>query len=188
MKMKTLLLAVLVAALQIGFLAWMIAGRATILRDGAEVALKTEPYDPRDLLRGQYVRLNYAISTLPVEHFRQTARSDLVEGAAIRVHLVAGPDGLWVSDQAAVGAGADGADRTWILGRISRGVTDYDNTVSVTYGIERFYAPETEAPEIEKRMRDGQASVVIAAIGRDGTVQIKALKQDSETLYTEPLY
>ena len=61
---RSILLAVLVAALQVGFLGWMIAGRAAILRDGAEALLKVEPIDPRDLLRGDYVRLGYEISRI----------------------------------------------------------------------------------------------------------------------------
>ena len=53
---KLLVAAVLLAFAQIGFLSWIIAGRAAILRDGQEVLLKVEPVDPRDLLRGDYVR------------------------------------------------------------------------------------------------------------------------------------
>ena len=49
--------AIAVAALQIGFLSWNIASRASVLRNGQEVLLKVEPIDPRDLLRGDYVRL-----------------------------------------------------------------------------------------------------------------------------------
>ena len=59
--------AVLVALAQIGFLGWIIAGRAAILRDGRQVLLKVEPVDPRDLLRGDYVRLGYDISRLPAD-------------------------------------------------------------------------------------------------------------------------
>ena len=47
---KLLAVAALLAVAQIGFLFWMIAGRAAILRDGRDVLLKVEPIDPRDLL------------------------------------------------------------------------------------------------------------------------------------------
>ena len=56
---KLIAAAAAVAVLQVGFLSWMIAGRAAVLRDGAEVLLKVQPIDPRDLLRGDYVRLGY---------------------------------------------------------------------------------------------------------------------------------
>ena len=68
MSGKKLVLAAIVLALaQIGFLSWMIAGRAAILRNGQEVLLKVEPIDPRDLLRGDYVRLGYEIRNVPVK-------------------------------------------------------------------------------------------------------------------------
>jgi uncharacterized membrane-anchored protein len=37
------------------------------LRTGTEILLKTEPVDPRDLFRGDYVTLNYEISTLDLD-------------------------------------------------------------------------------------------------------------------------
>ncbi|RUY82729.1 GDYXXLXY domain-containing protein, partial [Mesorhizobium sp. M7A.F.Ca.CA.001.10.2.1] len=65
---KRLVISALVLALvQIGFLSWIIAGRAAILRNGKEVLLKIEPVDPRDLLRGDYIILGYDISRIPVK-------------------------------------------------------------------------------------------------------------------------
>jgi len=37
------------------------------LRTGTEMILRIEPVDPRDLFRGDYVTLNYEISTLDLE-------------------------------------------------------------------------------------------------------------------------
>jgi hypothetical protein len=51
--------ALLSAVVLSAILGWMIADRAAILRDGREVMLITEPIDPRDMLRGRYMRLNY---------------------------------------------------------------------------------------------------------------------------------
>ena len=52
------------AAVLVGTLALHIEKRASILRDGREIVLRTEPVDPRDLMRGDYVRLGYT-STFP---------------------------------------------------------------------------------------------------------------------------
>lgn len=183
---RAVVLALVAAAIQFAVLAWGVYTRAVILRDGAEVVLKTEPVDPRDLLRGRYVRLGYAISSLPRELFPEADRKGIEAGDKVRVHLVAGPDGLWIADKAGVGAGADGADRTWILGEVSSAYED--GPVGVDYGVERFYAPEYLAQEIERNMRDGDVSSVVVAIGRDGTAQIKALRQGDSTLFVEPLY
>lgn len=183
---RALMLALLAAALQFGVLAWGVYGRVVILRDGAEVVLKTEPVDPRDLLRGRYVRLGYAISSLPLDLFDEAARKQIKPDDRIRVHLVPGPDGHWIADRAGLGAGADGADRAWIAGTVQHVLSE--DRVSVEYGIERFYAPEYLAPEIERNMRDGDVTTAVVAIGADGTPQIKALRQGESALFVEPLY
>lgn len=56
--------AAITALLQTGILYAAIEKRASILRSGAEVTLQTEPFDPRDLMRGDYVVLGYEISSL----------------------------------------------------------------------------------------------------------------------------
>lgn len=56
--------AAITALLQTGILYAAIEKRASILRSGAEVTLQTEPFDPRDLMRGDYVVLAYEISSL----------------------------------------------------------------------------------------------------------------------------
>src|SRR5690606_1773289 len=56
--------AVITALLQTGILYAGIEKRASVLRSGAEVTLQTEPFDPRDLMRGDYVVLGYEISSL----------------------------------------------------------------------------------------------------------------------------
>src|SRR5688500_14903150 len=59
---KSLLIVVL--ALQSIFLAGMAAWNELHLRSGTEILLETAPVDPRDLLRGDFVILNYKISTI----------------------------------------------------------------------------------------------------------------------------
>ena len=58
---------VAVALIQTAVLLSMVYERATILRTGTAVMLKTEPIDPRSLFRGDYVILNYDISRLSTE-------------------------------------------------------------------------------------------------------------------------
>ncbi len=50
---------------QCALLILMVADRMQILSEGTEVTLQTQPVDPRDLLRGDYVVLRYDISQLP---------------------------------------------------------------------------------------------------------------------------
>ena len=58
--MKTKLL-VLVLALQSAWLLGTAFTQERILRVGQLILLETQPVDPRDLLRGDYVRLNDAV-------------------------------------------------------------------------------------------------------------------------------
>ena len=56
-------LAVIIAiAFQLAALSWMALSREYILQTGDVVKIQTAPIDPRDLFRGDFVRLNYAMS------------------------------------------------------------------------------------------------------------------------------
>lgn len=183
--------ALVVAALQIGLLFSIIASRAAILRDGTEIMLKVEPIDPRDLLRGDYVRLGYGISTVPRALFQPLLTdADVVEGRGVVVRLARGSDGFWVptgaslADAAAIGATSGEVD---IAGRMEGAWSSDTDSIRVDYGIERFYLPEGEGREIEQDMRERSFSMLVA-VGGDGRAQIKAFFDGEKRLYDEPLY
>lgn len=182
--------AVIIAVLQIGFLAWTITTRAAVLRDGREVLLKVEPIDPRDLLRGDYVVLSYDISRLKPGLFGKLpdGNPDYTR-RTIWVALRKGPDNLFQPVKAALTrkelgdlAGDDvvirGETREWPN-------NDYD--IFANYGIERFYLPEGEGKQIEQDMRQ-RPFFVVASVDADGTAQIKAFKDGETTLFEEPYY
>ncbi len=58
-------LAVAVVVLQLGVLAFMAGEREWILRTGRTVFLRTAPVDPRDPMRGDYVRFDYELARIP---------------------------------------------------------------------------------------------------------------------------
>lgn len=189
---RRLIVSALVLSLaQFGFLGWMIAGRAAILRDGREVLLKVEPVDPRDLLRGDYVALGYEISALPVSLFTNVVEgteSDM--GAPVFVRLKQDADGYFRA------AAADlkpfetppAQNEADLRGRLTYGQIFYKETsINVDYGIGRFYLPEGEGLAIEKDMRV-RPFAIKAAISEDGTAQIKALMDGDKALYEEPFY
>lgn len=191
---RTLLLALLVAALQIGFLSWMIYGRAAIMRDGREVLLKVEPVDPRDFLRGDYVRLGYDIALLPSSLFSNPpteAQSAAAEPVLVR--LAQQSDGYWRPVSATVGdtptqpAQADQVDLRGMLNGYLSSNADGLGTVGVDYGIERYYVPQGEGLEIEKNMAIRPFGILLA-VADDGTPQIKALMDGDVKLYEEPPY
>ena len=65
MKQRVWLAAILVCLLQTGAIAALIVNRAMLVSQGREIILTVTPVDPRDLLRGDYVRLGYEISQSP---------------------------------------------------------------------------------------------------------------------------
>lgn len=189
---KLLVAAAILAVAQIGFLSWMIAGRAAILRDGQEVLLKVEPIDPRDLLRGDYVRLNYEIRELPVKLVENAPAGEfLSEDGPIFVRLGKDADGFWRPRSAVLGepsTKAAAAGEVDIRGTISGGRTlGPEASFSVGYGIDRYYVPEGEGRAIEADMRERPFGI-LAAVASNGTAQIKALMDGDTRLYEEPLY
>ncbi len=188
---KLILAALALALLQVGFLGWMIAGRAALLRDGREILLKVEPVDPRDLLRGDYVYLSYEISRIPTTLIADLPADGTAETAGrITVRLKQDGDGYWRAASAWLAAppSAAGPGEVDIVGRIAPGRSfGGDAAVSPAYGIERFYLPEGEGRAIERDMR-ARPFGIRAAVSKDGTAQIKALMDGERTLFAEPLY
>jgi uncharacterized membrane-anchored protein len=189
---RHLLQAALVSAFALAAVpAWMIVDRASILRDGTEILLKSEPVDPRDLLRGQYVRLNYpAISSLAGQLFELSGDDRIDRNATVFVRLEPGPDGYAKATEVAVGSSPPEPRDTgvWMKGGIGHDVVANSVYVLADYGIERFYAAEEIAPEIERQMRADVVTDILVAVAPDGRAQIKALRQRDRTIYTERLY
>ena len=64
------------AVIQLALIAAMVIDRASVLREGKEIALQTRPVDPRDFLRGDYVVLSYDISAIPAGELRKHETKD----------------------------------------------------------------------------------------------------------------
>jgi uncharacterized membrane-anchored protein len=188
---KLLVAAVVLGLAQIGFLSWTIVGRAAILRDGKEVLLKVKPIDPRDLLRGDYVRLGYEIGDIPLNIISNAPAAEFVtEDGPIFVRLAKDADGYWRARSASLGepAGTPGAGEVDIRGTIRGGLTlGPEASLGVAFGIDRYYVPEGEGRAIETDMRERPFGI-LAAVAGDGTAQIKALMDGQTKLYEEPLY
>lgn len=183
--------AALVAVLQIGFLASMITGRAAVLRDGREVVLSVEPVDPRDLLRGDYVTLSYNISRVPAGLFPEPPAQEDDEGRrTVFVRLKPDENGIFQPVAARYGERPEGApaqDEVDIRGLTRSRWASGTHSISVRYGIERFYVPEGEGRAIESDLRERTFRMKVA-VGEDGAAQIKSFHDGETMLYAEPLY
>ncbi|OJX99067.1 MAG: hypothetical protein BGP07_03100 [Rhizobiales bacterium 63-22] len=178
--------AVAAALLQSGVLYAGIERRASILRSGREIVLQTEPVDPRDLMRGDYVALGYDISSV--------MRKDIAgkpEGDSRTVYVAVKPDanGIWRFSRAAFRPFDDlAADEVQLRGRSAYPISDEtDAKIWLTFGIERYYVPEGQGHPIEDSERAHRITAVVA-VNAAGTAVLKALREDGRQLYEEPLY
>ena len=185
------MLAAAVALAQIGFLSWVILGRAAILRDGQEVLLEVRPVDPRDLLRGDYVVLTYNVTTIPTETIENLKDDEAAPRTRpIFVRLREGENGIWQPVAASffhppVAALQDGD--VDMRGMVQPYWSPDSVSVDVDYGIERFYVPEGEGRAIERDMNVRPFRMKVA-VASDGTAQIKSFHDGETMLYAEPLY
>ncbi|OJF89935.1 GDYXXLXY domain-containing protein [Pararhizobium antarcticum] len=186
---RPLFAAILVAVLQTAFLGYMIESRASILRNGTDVLLKTVPIDPRDLLRGDYVILAYDISSIPADKVTGGYPTEATD-ARMSVRLEKQPDGFWIVSEAAF---ADLAPKTGTIVANTQPFYYYPTpdapnaAIGVDYGIERYYVPEGEGLVLEEA-RNASALSVTARVDEEGRMQIRLIAVDGKPLYEEPLY
>ncbi len=188
LKMPPLIAAVLVAGAMTTVLGLQIEGRALILRDGAEVMLKTTPVDPRDLFRGDYVVLNYDISTIPTALVVGPVPQSYTK-ARMWVRLKPDAEGLWTVAEASF-VDLPRSEGSVVLQSLPVHVFDQPSTGGayvVDYGLESYYVPEGEGLAIEEA-RDNSKVTVAVRVSPDGEGQIRALLVDGQQVYSEPLY
>ncbi len=179
--------AIIVAGLQTLILGYIVQSRASILEHGAQVLLKTAPIDPRDFLRGDYVVLNYDISTIPVSTLTGGIPAQAGE-QTLWVRLKRQSDGFWGIAESSFRQLPAASDAVVLksLPFYSYG-PDNGGTFRVEYGIERYYVPEGEGKPIDEARNDGIVSIA-ASVSSSGTAQIRSLVIDGKPVYEEPLY
>jgi uncharacterized membrane-anchored protein len=173
-------LLIIAIAFQVLVLVFIAGKREFIAATGTVAYLRTAPIDPRDLFRGDFVRLRYEASIVPLAR----ASTDIAEsmkkrtyGATVYARLVLDEGGLAeVTDLSTIKP----ASGHFLKGRLSppwqfgRAVP---YTAAVAYGIEAYYVQEGSGLEIEKQQgtRDTiQTPLEMeVAIGADGTAVIR---------------
>ncbi len=177
------------ALIQCAILGYMIQSRASILKNGTEIVLKTEPIDPRDLLRGDYVTLGYSISQFAATEISGDFNTFLDEATPVYVALKKDDDGSWQKSRVSITRISDlKPDEILIAGRSISGFSPQtSDNVRVNYGIERFYVPEGEGKPIEEAQGERRIDAVLM-VDANGRAQMKALRDNGVALYEEPLY
>lgn len=124
MKSNTRLIIGLVILL--GIISVFISYLSWPLLTGKTIVLATRPIDPFDILRGQYIQINYEISNLPA--ILEAKKNDLVY-----IILKEDENGIWRYQEASLTVPKD---KTFIRGKIT---SIYNNQISVEYGIEQYF-------------------------------------------------
>jgi uncharacterized membrane-anchored protein len=187
----------LLAILDLGIPLSVLASRAAILRDGTEVKLELTTRDPRDLFRGEYSQLVYAIgdlANLPATD-EERARCPTVRpecttenGQAVFVVLTPAGDGIYRAAQASQTEPAAGT--LFIRGKVRYGgfLTGGDPAKCpsgrcfsgrVEYGIENWFGPQGVPAQVDRAARnqvtatvriDRRGSAVLADLSINGVV------------------
>ncbi len=161
---------------QIAALGWMAGKREWILAKGQTIYLRTAPIDPRDPMRGDFVRLRYPFNIVSERQMRGSVKDHLQE-RDYPVFAVFKPadNGLYVFDYL--------TDQLPTEGIFLRGRIDFPrwgragNVVNVRYGIEQFFVQQGQGRKIESRRGfRGKLQVpmeVQVAVGSGGTAVLK---------------
>ncbi|MDI7863935.1 GDYXXLXY domain-containing protein [Rhizobiaceae bacterium n13] len=184
--LRYMIAALVVALLQTGVVGYMVSSRAAILRSGTEILLKTVPVDPRDLLRGDYVVLNYEISTIPADKV-VGERPPQSGNHGLRVRLQKGADDYWSVSEASFEPLPPQPDSVVASGTAFYDPSWGDAPLIAKYGIERFYVPEGQGRDLESARGTEQLAVAVR-VSQAGQAQIRALLLDGKPVHDEPLY
>ncbi len=139
MKLKLL---ILVLALQCTWIGYTVATEEHALAAGKIILLETRRVDPRDLLRGDYLILNYNISDVPGNLFSPPVKNDLPPGTKVFVALAPGTNEFYEVTRASTNAFAPVANEVLLTGQSANRWWNATNSVHVTYGIENYFVAE----------------------------------------------
>jgi len=179
---------VLLVVLMTAVLAGVVGMRVYTLATGKEILLQTVPVDPRSLFQGDYVVLDYPISTIDLSRVAGEDRN-FRQGEQIYVEL--GPDGAFWSvvrvhkalptelreDHVAMRGTVDSLRAGSPMPFGGR----FPGRAEIRYGIEQFFVPQGQGIDLE-RYRNLRRLAVIVAVDQYGTSGIKGLVIDGEVI------
>ena len=179
MKLKLL---ILVLALQSAWVLYTVAVQERALSGGKVIMLETERVDPRDLLRGDYLILNYKISNVPTNLFSPPVGKDLQAGTKVFVGIVP-RDEFFVVARASTNEFQPAAGELLLKARSNWPGWNVTNAIRLDYGLEKYFVREGTGNPVGKLT----VQAVVPASGRasikqvflDGKPYAEAMKQSS---------
>lgn len=185
-SLRTKVLALL--AVSTAFLVLMIAQEQVRRQMGTEIVLRARPVDPRDLLRGAYVALDYDVERVhlpdlptPADPAGWSAGDELFLGLREEA-------GVWKPASLGREKPASGpAIRVVFRNRESFSDTaapgaDAPIDIRIDIGADHYYADEVTAKALETDLRDNGLDIILAVDG-DGKLSIKGLVLNGQKRY-----
>ncbi len=141
------------------------------LASGKTITVVTEPVDPRDMFRGDYVTLSYPFS-------RVTTSETFAYHTKVFVRLKQEADKQWKAISVSLAKPAVAADEILLLG-----VAEYTDTtrkeVHIKYGIEQVFVPEGRG----RNLSSADKLDIELAVPNNGRAVIKRAQNKNDTLY-----
>ncbi|KGP90764.1 hypothetical protein N780_03600 [Pontibacillus chungwhensis BH030062] len=156
----------LMVSLQVLYLVGMAGAYYAIDLFGETIDLKTAPVDPRDLFYGDYVVVNYEISTISNENWvgDEPQYND-------KVYVKLRKDGeVYEAQAVSHQALPTEKDEVLITGQYKGGNGD---ELRIRYGIERFYVEENTGEALEGNESERVAEVAVAPWGQKKIVSLR---------------
>ena len=169
MKLKLIFAA---AVFQILAVIAMLAYAYAPIYFGKDILIRTTVYDPRDMFRGNYVRLSYGfagIYELDKRGLNLSKRRQL-HGTEIYAVLKQDKDGKYKFDKYSFERPNGGM---FLAGRV-----DYN---TAKFGIEAFFMPPKKARQMERDMMEFNATAVISVMD-NGKARIKDIVIEKPTV------
>lgn len=192
MKVKTLLI-VTAILFQIIAVASIAISKETLLQTGKPLTLQTAPVDPRDIFKGDYVRLDYSFSSIPYHQLGQELKQQgLKKGQRVYLSITTDDYGLGQAQKLLIKP----PDITFYLSGYATSHWPYKNyhkspaakkaqhdnnhPVNVKFGIEQYFVEQGQGKVLEeiRGSRDSfqQPMLVRIAVAENGTSIIHSFK------------
>ena len=172
MKLKLL---ILVLALQCAWILGTVVVQENVLRTGQFILLETQPVDPRDLLRGDFVRLNYKISDVPREQFfAPPLTGEVAPGTTVYVALTQSEtNNFFQLHRASTQWFAPASNEVIVRGLAAQNWRNRAGSAHLEYGLEQYFVAEGTGNPTGKL-------TVQAAVGKSGRASIKEVFVDGK--------
>ena len=181
-----------IAAAQVAMILGLIGWKQVTVATGQTVVLRCAPLDPRDLLRGQYVALDYDIATVPLYDLGKPRIGETIYVPLRRTgrYSEAGPPRRERPED----------ETTWIAGKVTDFRTLYGSGgtpdhVVLDYGIGTYMVPRGQGPVLEAKAREQgkmlAATVMVDRFGRAVLRRVDVVARDrilpTEDVYPKPV-